>query len=168
LIKQEQKNKRIENNALNLVILKTGTNIKLWSCPQCNRQFQRKGQPHSCRPYLLALHFKGKPEDRFLYEKFKAAVNKELGSFKIESLACCIHFVNTFTFTAVKIFKDKIRVDFSLSRKIKSKRITEFVQMSAHRYLYVIDIMTEEEIDDVLLGWIQETHDKKRDQVKAV
>jgi hypothetical protein len=32
--------------------------------------------------------------------------------------------------------------------------------MSAHRYLYVIDVMTEDEIDEELMAWIQEAHDK--------
>jgi hypothetical protein len=148
-------------------MLKTGTKIKLWSCPQCGRQFERKSQPHSCRPYLLAGHFKGKAAGRLLYEKLKKAVKNEMGSFKIESLACCIHFVSTFTFAAVKIFKDMIRVDFSLSRKIKSKRIGQFLQMSAHRYLYVVDIFNEDDIDEELLKWIREAYDKKREKVNA-
>jgi hypothetical protein len=148
--------------------MKTDTKIKLWSCPKCGRQFAKTNQSHSCRPFELTLHFEEKPGGKLLYEKLRRAVTKKVGYFKIESLECCIHFVSTFTFAAVKIFKDKIRVDFSLSRKIKSKRIAEFVQMSAHRYLYVIDIMKEDEIDDELLEWILEAHDKKREQVKAV
>lgn len=142
--------------------------LKLWKCPKCGRQFERHGQSHSCRPFPLEQHFLGKPAGRLLYEKFKEAVKKQVGSFKIESLECCIHFVSTFTFAAVKIFKEKIRVDFSLSRKIKSKRINQYVQMSAHRYLYVIDIMYEDEIDNELMEWIQEANDKKRVKVDIV
>lgn len=37
--------------------------------------------------------------------------------------------------------------------------------MSAHRYLYVVDVMKEEDIDSELLEWIHEAHDKKN--VKA-
>ena len=103
-----------------------------------------------------------------MYEQLKKAVKKNIGAFKTESLECCIHFVSTFTFTAVKVFKDKIRVDFSLNRKLKSKRINQFVQMSAHRFLYVIDIMKEDDMDEELIEWIQEAHDKKSEQLKAV
>ncbi len=91
----------------------------------------------------------------------------QVGSFKIESLECCIHLVSTFTFAAVKIFKDKIRVDFSLSRKLKNKRITDTVQMSAHRYLYVVDIMNEDEIEEELMTWIREAHDKKNKKAET-
>ena len=87
-----------------------------------------------------------------------------MGNFKVESLECCIHLVSTFTFAAVKIFKDKIRVDFSLSRKIKSDRITHFTPMSAHRFLYCVDVMKEEDIDQELMDWILEAHDKKSEK----
>lgn len=141
--------------------------VKLWKCPKCGRQFERQGQSHSCKSYPVELHFKGKPGGKLLYEKFKRAVRSQLGSFKTESLECCIHFVSTFTFAAVKILKDKIQVDFALSRKLKSKRFDRFLQISANRYLYYFDICTEDEIDDELLEWIKEAHDKKGEPVKA-
>lgn len=137
---------------------------KLWTCPKCKRKFERQGQSHSCRPYPLAQHFERKPEGKALYDKLKSVIKKELGTFKVESLECCIHFVRTFTFAAVKILKDRIRVDFSLSRKIKSKRITYFTPMSAHRFLYCIDVMKEDDIDQELMDWIGEAYDKKIEQ----
>ncbi len=140
---------------------------ELWVCPRCGRKFERRGQSHSCRPYKLDKHFIGKPGEKLLYQKFKLAVKQQTGLFKIESLKCCIHFVSTFTFAAVKIMKGKIRIDFSLSHKLKSKRIVDVVQMSAYRYLYVVDIRSEDEIDDELMEWIQEARDKKKEVLKA-
>lgn len=96
-----------------------------------------------------------------MYENLRQAIEKQIGYFKIESLECCIHFVSTHTFAAVKIFKDKIRLDFSLNHNIKSERIHKSVQMSTHRYLYFVDITTENEIDEKLIQWIQEAHNKK-------
>ncbi len=141
--------------------------VKLWICPKCGRQFERSGQSHSCKSFPIGLHFKGKPGGKLLYEKFKRAVRSQLGSFKIESLECCIHFVSTFTFAAVKIFKDKIQVDFALSQKLKSKRFDRFLQISANRYLYYFDISHADEIENELLEWIKEAHDKKREAEKA-
>jgi len=132
---------------------------ELWTCPNCKRQFERQGQSHSCRPYALEQHFVRKETGRLLYESFKKAVEKQVGAFKIESLECCIHFVSTSTFLAVKIFKDKIRVDFSLSRNITSERFHQSVQMSAHRYLYYVDINAIDQIDERLMEWIQEAYD---------
>jgi len=148
--------------------VKKDIKIKLWSCPQCGRQFERQGQSHSCRPFPLAQHFEGKPEGRLLYEKFKRAVKKQIGPFKIESLECCIHFVSTFTFAAVKILKDKIQVDFSLSRKINSKRISQCIQLSVNRFLYYMNISTEDEIDLTLMKWIEEALEKKSKKTEIV
>ena len=86
--------------------------IELWTCPKCKRKFERKGQSHSCREFAIERHFEGKPEGKLLYKKLKSAIKQQVGSFKVESLECCIHFVSTFTFAAVKIFKDKIKVNY--------------------------------------------------------
>jgi len=135
--------------------------LKLWECPKCGRQFERKFQSHSCKYFPIEQHFIGKEKGENLFEKLKKTLQRQLGDFKIESLECCIHFVSTFTFAAVKIFKNKIRVDFSLHQDLKSKRIKKSIQMSANRYLYYIEIINEDEINDELIKWIQEAHDKK-------
>jgi hypothetical protein len=140
-----------------------GAEIKeLWICPNCKRQFERKGQIHSCRPFPLKQHFERKPKSKCLYEKFKLEVEKMLGPIKVESLKCCLHLVSHFTFAAVKIFKYKIRVDFTLTRKMDHHRIVNGFQISAHRYVYYIDIKQEEDIDQQLMDWVQEAHKIKK------
>jgi hypothetical protein len=125
--------------------------IKLWTCPECGRQFERVGQAHSCRVFPLAEHFKGKPAGKLLYEKLKSGLKKQIGSFKIESLECCIHFRTVSTFAAVRIYKNKIKLDFASNHKIESSRLHQFVQFSANRYLYYIDIYCQEDIDEELM-----------------
>lgn len=103
-----------------------------------------------------------------MYNAFKKAVKEQVGPFKTESLECCIHFVSTFTFAAVRIMKDKIRVSFTLGRRIKSSRIDDPVQTSASRYLYAVDIYADEEIDIPLIKWIQEAFEIKRIKAEPV
>lgn len=140
--------------------------LKLWECPKCGRQFERKGQTHSCKYFPIEQHFIGKEKGKKLYERLKMVLREHLGDFKVESLECCIHFVSTFTFAAVKIVKDKIRVDFSLNHKLENKRIKKSIQMSAHRYLYCIDVINENEINQELMKWIQEAHNKKLENIE--
>jgi len=142
--------------------------IELWKCPECGRKFKRHGQTHSCRPFPLEQHFVNKPRGRLLFSKFKQAAKKQVGYFKLESLECCIHFVSIFTFAAVKILKDKIRVEFSLGRELKKRHITKSLQMSAHRYLYYVDILNEEGINDELLEWIKEASTEKKVKTGSV
>jgi Domain of unknown function (DUF5655) len=141
---------------------------KLWTCPKCGRQFERDGQSHSCKLFSLEQHFENKLQGKLLYQKFKEAIKKQGISFKIESLECCIHFVSNFTFATVKIFKDKIEVHFGLSRKIKSKRINQCIQLSANRYLYYVNITAPDEMDDTLMEWITEAQNKKAEKAVTV
>jgi hypothetical protein len=134
----------------------------LWTCPTCGRKFERKGQAHSCEPFPLSQHFKGKPLGKNLYETLIQSIKKGVATFKIESLHCCIHLVSTFTFAAVKIYKNKIQVEFSLNKKIESKRIKRIVQTSAHRFLYYADVMNAEDIDKELIEWVREAHESKK------
>lgn len=147
-------------------MMKTKTFVtQRWTCPRCGRQFQKRGQSHSCKSFELSEHFRNNPAGKSLYAGLKNAVKKKVGPFRIESLECCIHLVSTFTFAAVKIFKNKIQVDFALNRKIKSKRISRTAQMSTRRWLYVVNICDEDEIDKELLEWIREAYTKKESLV---
>lgn len=149
--------------------VKTQSKIaKLWTCPQCGRLFERKGQVHSCRSFPLERHFERKPAGKNLYEKLKEQLKQHLGEFKVESLECCIHFVSTFTFAAVKILRDKVRVDFSLSRQVEHPKISHIVKMSAHRYLHFVEITKVEDIDEELMEWIREAHDMKGQREKQI
>ena len=137
------------------------TTISLWQCPKCGREFERFNQAHSCKVYPLELHFKGKDASRNLYEKLCEKIKKELGNYKVESLECCIHLVSRSAFAAVKILKHKLQIDFSLSQELKNKRFVKSYKLSEHRYLYLLEIIKEEEIDDELLNWIQEARKLK-------
>ncbi len=96
-----------------------------------------------------------------LYDDLKHKLEKAIGYFKIQSLECCIHFDNTTTFVAVKIFKNKIQVEFSLGYEIVSNRILKMTQLSAHQYLHFINITNKEQIDNEFIKWIQEAYKKR-------
>jgi hypothetical protein len=59
-------------------------------------------------------------------------------------------------------------VHFGLSRKIKSKRINQRIQLSANRYLYYVTITTTDEIDDTLMEWVTEAQNKKTEKAVTV
>jgi len=145
-----------------MIKLPVNSKKKLWTCPECGRKFEREGQPHSCKIIPFDKHFEGKPYGKELYEKLKDALIQKIGFFKLESLECCIHFFSTFTFAAVKIYKEKIRLDFTLSRKLESERIIQSVKMSPNRYLHYIEITNENEIDEELMKWLTEAYNKTK------
>jgi hypothetical protein len=140
----------------------------MWTCSKCGRQFERQGQSHSCNLFPVEKHFEGKPFGEFLFEALKKSLKQKKIGYKIESLECCIHFVKKGTFAAAKIFRDKIRIDFALARKLTGKRFNQVARLSAHRYLYVVDIFNESEIDGELMEWLAEACEKKNEMKKEI
>ncbi len=145
--------------------METKTTLKkLWTCPKCNREFERKNQSHSCKSYPVEKYFEGKEKGKILYDDLKHKLEKAIGSFKIQSLECCIHFDNTTTFAAVKIFKNKIQIEFSLGYEIANKRFIKIIHLSANQYLHFTNITNKEEIDNELIKWIQEAYKRNEDR----
>lgn len=134
---------------------------KLWTCPKCKRRFEKRGQSHSCAYYPVAKHLAGKEIGTKLYKALASKMKKEVGKFKVESLPCCIHFVSTYTFACAYVLRERIRIHFTLSRKMESARISKFSRMSAKRYIYSTDIKDGKEIDRELMGWLREAYKAK-------
>jgi hypothetical protein len=109
----------------------------------------------------VKLHFRGKENLEELYKTLCEKIEQHIGVVKIESLECCIHFVSTYTFAAVRVLKDKLLIDFSLNQPMESKRFFKIVKLSRHRFLYHIEIRKKEEIDSELLAWLKMAYDKE-------
>ncbi len=140
---------------------------KYWKCPECGRHFERQGQRHSCKTVPPEFHFRNKEKEKLLYTKLLKAVKREVGPFDLELLRCCIHLVNPSAFAAVKVMRNKIRVDFTLPNKLNNPRLHFSVQVSAHRYLYYVDIAEKDEIDEELIAWIREAWHREKKQPAA-
>jgi hypothetical protein len=135
---------------------------KLWKCPECHREFAKTNQQHSCKIYPLENHFKNKDYARELFDYLVKKIEKNIGLLKIESLPCCIHLVSNYTFGAVWALRDRIRIDFRISAKIKNNKNTKIhkmIQISPNRYLYYLDIIKKQEIDSALLSSLREAYE---------
>jgi len=108
--------------------------------------------------YSIDEHFKNKESQRKLFNYYMEKIKQNVGDFKIEALPCCIHLVRNFTFSAVWVKKDRLRIDFALSKKLTSKRFTDITQISANRYVHYLEILDEKGIDEELLSWLREAY----------
>jgi hypothetical protein len=134
----------------------------MWQCPKCKREFQKTNQMHSCVSFPLEKHFAGKEKAKELFDYLKEQIEKNIGSVKIESLPCCIHFVGKYSFGACWALKSGIRIDFCLNRPIDIKREHRINQISANRYMYYFDLSDKSEIDIGLLAWINESYNSNK------
>ncbi|MFH0971618.1 MAG: DUF5655 domain-containing protein [Candidatus Micrarchaeota archaeon] len=132
-----------------------------WRCPKCDRSFEKEGQSHSCRIYPLARHFENKPYGKELFEGLIARL-KPIGKVRIDSVECCIHLLSNYVFSGVWILRDRIRISFQLDRKVKSARFRHYLQMSANRHIYHMDVSKKKEIDGELVNWLKESFNLKK------
>ena len=109
------------------------------------------------------LFFEGKPEERALYAVFRRCVLARMGEVRIRAAKTQITFAGRYGFAFVshpKRKKDRgILVSFGLSHRQESDRIQYASEPYPNRWTHHMLVRTPEEIDDELMGWIQEAHD---------
>lgn len=94
----------------------------MWTCPKCDRVFDREGQRHSCKKIPLEQHFAGKTKAKELFEYLVVVIEKEVGQTKTISLPCCVHLFGHYDFLAALPKKHGLEIRFSLGRKLSQAR----------------------------------------------
>lgn len=138
----------------------TTTRQTVWTCPTCGRQFRHTKQVHSCTYYPIEKHLAGKSEHALaLYDSFIKQLRLKVGEFSIESLPCCIHLVhNVYTFAAVYVMRDKIRLHILAQAPVDDPRAGAIFKMSDKRFAYSVDISNLSELDDQLFEWMRQSY----------
>ena len=128
----------------------------MWTCPQCQRNFKRKDQQHSCGLASKDSMFQNRPPMlKDLYEKVVEAV-KLLGAFREEALPPnTIYFKTSSTFLGVKVKAKQLEVEFFLDHHEEHPSILKFLQTSKHRFAHTVAVDSEEDITRELRGWIE-------------
>jgi hypothetical protein len=130
----------------------------MWTCPKCGRIFKKKKQPHSCKKVPLDKHFAGKDKAKGLFDYLLNKLEKGAGECKVISIPCCIHLFGNYDFLAALPKKDGLEIRIALGRKVNSKRLVSFVQMSKKVYKNCFKISSKKEIDNELLKWLRESY----------
>lgn len=130
----------------------------MWTCHNCDRIFQKANQPHSCRKVSPESHFENKEKAREIFDYLHRQIEQKIGKCTIVSLPCCIHLFGNYDFLAVLPKKDRIEIRFALHRTVVTSRLKVSVPMSAKVFKNCLDIGSREEIDNELLGWLDESY----------
>lgn len=133
----------------------------MWTCPKCDRIFEKERQVHSCRQISLEQHFKNKQKAKELFEYLIDQIKNKIGNCRIISLPCCIHLFGHYDFLAALPKKDKLEIRFSLGRKLTSPRLKQSVPLSAQNIKNCIDLNHQKEIDQELIEWLAEAYHLK-------
>lgn len=98
------------------------------------------------------------PETKALYERLLTALRK-LGPFEADWKKTSIHLVRNTAFAGVHPRKSSLMLTLKTSQPIKSPRIAKSEQVSRNRWHLDLKLMSPEEIDAELLGWLRASYE---------
>jgi Domain of unknown function (DUF5655) len=130
----------------------------MWTCPKCERVFDKAAQPHSCHSIPLEEHFKNKKLAKELFDHLVKEIDTKIGSCRIISIPCCIHLFGMYDFLALLPKKDRLEIRFALDRKLDTSRLKQYVPLSSKYFKNCLDIATIKEIDEELIGWLRRAY----------
>jgi hypothetical protein len=126
----------------------------MWTCSNCNRIFEKVGQPHSCKSIPIDQHFKNKEVARKIFDELVKKIDAKVGKSQIISLPCCIHLFGKYDYLAALPKSDKLEIRFGSDHKLENLRVKQSFQTNAKFYKICIDIKDISDIDEELIGWI--------------
>jgi hypothetical protein len=130
----------------------------LWTCPRCRRQFAHRNQAHSCGQFSVEQILDGKPPEIVeLYDGIASLIQR-CGEVITAPTKTRVLFKVRTVFASVAISKNWLDVLFVLGRRVKHRRIKK-AQQEYPGIVHFLRIETAEDLDDDLVGWLQEAHD---------
>lgn len=133
----------------------------MWTCPKCDRIFEKANQPHSCRKIPLEQHFKNKDKARDLFDYLIKQIDASIGKCRLISLPCCVHLFSHYDFLAVLPKKDRLEIRFALNRQLDTPRVKVCVPLSTRLFKNCLDITSVGQIDTQLMDWLTESYNQK-------
>lgn len=108
--------------------------------------------------FTVQSHFEGKdPNVRLIYDQLRKTF-KKFGPFTEEPKKTSIHLVNATAFAGVATRKSYLLLNIKGDRPIKSARIQKSERVSAHRYHHEVKLVSAAEVDEELIGWLQQAY----------
>ncbi len=130
----------------------------MWTCPKCERIFEKTNQPHSCQRVSLESHFVHKEPARELFDFLLREIEAKIGKCQIVALPCCVHLFGKYDFLTVLPKKEKIEIRFALDRVLATPRLKVSVPVSIKFVKNCVEISSKREINGELLRWVKEAY----------
>ncbi len=130
-----------------------------WTCPDCHREFGRRGQSHFCSPGLGVDEYfaAAQPWERPIFEAVAAHL-RNLGDVIIDPIAIGVLFKNGPMLCELRAMKKWTALGFHLGRRLVSDRLSRKVVDNGTRFFHVINLDAAEQVDEEVLGWLTEAY----------
>ncbi len=132
----------------------------MWVCPDCQRQFARKGQGHECAPAMTieAYFSTGPPFERPIFEAVMAGLDG-IGPIHVEPVSVGIFLKRARSFCELRPMTKWVATCFGMPRTLPSARISRKVIDAGRLKWHYVNVRDATEVDDELIGWLAEAYD---------
>ncbi len=131
---------------------------KMWTCPECGRQFVTANTWHSCGYYDLEEHFSGKdPIVRQIFTTLVEAV-EQAGPVTVYAQKTRIVFQVRTRFAAIFTRRRWLILQIWLKRQAEHLLLQRVERYTYRDFGHVIRIQQPEEIDDQLIELLHESY----------
>lgn len=128
-----------------------------WTCPECQRQFGRRNQSHTCAPALdLDAYLEGCTDAQREVFEVVAEHLTTMGPVVVEAVDVGIFFKRRRTFAELRPVRDRFRLSILLSTPVEHPRVRRTVRISGSRVAIFIDLAGAGEVDEQLREWLTE------------
>ena len=132
----------------------------VWLCPKCGARLITRNLWHSCGRFALEDLFKGARTGVLELARKYVAMLESLGDVQIIPQKTRLVCVARVRFAGLYPRKTGFQAAFALRRWLKDDRIVKTVDYGPRWRGHWVDIHSEDDLDEQLRSWLQESHDR--------
>jgi hypothetical protein len=132
----------------------------MWTCPQCDRDFSRAGQSHTCVPAgtLAETLADVRPDLRTVAEAALAAL-VDIGPVAVEPVRVGIFTRRVHKLAEIRPKATFVQLIVMLPRPVDDPRIARHDPGRGDRIAHYIRLRTVDDLDDQVRSWLAEAYD---------
>jgi uncharacterized protein DUF5655 len=130
-----------------------------WTCPECARQFGRRGQTHECAPALTVEEYfaTGPDFERPIFDVVREHL-ESLGPVVVEPVQVGVFFKRGRTFAELRPKTRWVTLSFIVPMPVPDARISRRVTASASRTYHETKLRLPSDVDDDVRAWLTEAY----------
>jgi hypothetical protein len=131
----------------------------IWICPECGARLISRNLWHSCGRFSLEDLFANADEDTLDLARRYVALLHTLGDVQVIPQKTRLVCVARVRFCGLEPRKHGFLANFALHRWLDSPRIVRTADYGPTWRVHYLRVRSEIDLDDELVGWLQESHD---------
>ena len=138
--------------------------VARWTCPRCDREFERANQGHDCAPGITAAELLSRHPARVgeIYQRIIGHL-ESLGPIHEDAVEVGIFLKSDRKIGEFRPLVRSTQLWLFLPEERADPRVSRSTRTGAGRYVHLIKITRADEVDDQLLGWLTQSYDMNTD-----